>query len=188
MELAVVKAQNAFSVLHRIASYQYNISYNNQQTWANWIRMEIQWVRETKEDGHLIPNQLPGPVFWSLPKPSVVSICSSPILHRTFYWLHIQLMQASLRDTWQHCGHECQVTQGDTGKRREERTWEDWIWNGDIQNKWIDLKPWCDECMPTPSRSLAKCQHPYLGSWCRLMPICVCVAIPFVSLLYYIFA
>jgi len=70
IELAVVEAQNPFSahciVLHRIASYQYNISYNNQQAQANCIRMEMQWVRETEEDAHFIPSQLAGSVFYIL--------------------------------------------------------------------------------------------------------------------------
>ena len=129
-------AESIQCALHRIASYLLrHISttlaircYKNQQAQANCIKMEIQWVREAEEDAHLIPSQLAGPVL------CVFHILLISDLALRFP-LHIHLMQASLRDTWQHYLQSWVLS--DTSKRRRE----DWIWNGDIENKWNDLRP-----------------------------------------------
>ena len=139
--------------------------------------MEIQWVWETEEDAHLIPRQLAGPVLRNLPKPSVFLIyCSSPILHCMFhYTLHIQLMQASLRDTWQHYLGKWVLS--DTGEGREEKTGSgtvtlktnEYIWDHANSIPGFD-KVWA---------SL---------SWQLMMPICHGDAICFhFTPLYYIF-
>jgi hypothetical protein len=57
--------------------------------------MKIQSARETEEDAHLIPSQLAGPVL----RVFDILLISDLALH---FPLHIHLMRAGLRDTWQH--------------------------------------------------------------------------------------
>ena len=106
MELALVKSQNAFSahciVLRHISTTLAIRTNKHKQTESEWREHGSQKPKKMRILSQAFPSQLPGPVFRSLPKPSVFSIyCSSPILHCTFHYTS-KWCKRGPRNTWQH--------------------------------------------------------------------------------------
>ena len=106
MERALVKSPNAFSahciVLRHISTTLAIRTNKHKQTESEWREHGSQKPKKMRILSQAFPSQLPGPVFRSLPKPSVFSIyCSSPILHCTFHYTS-KWCKRGPKNTWQH--------------------------------------------------------------------------------------